>query len=244
MAYASIAGRARTSAKNPRAFGICDRCGFNYNHINLKWQFDYAGAGLINKRILVCDVCYDTPQAQLRAIVVPADPTPIMNARTENFAEASTDYMTIAAPTVKDPLTGIPIPSTTSLITQDGVNLTDQVVGRPTGYDPNAVMPLNGTTAYNVVLNPLSISANDTRTVTVTFSSAHNLSTNAQISVEGLSNNAADGIFSITVTTATAFTYQTNTVIKSGGLLQGNSRMATALVGLPYDYSQIPQTGA
>ena len=81
MGYASRAGRARTSATNPQAHAICDRCGFRYNHVDLRWQFDWRGATMQNTRMLVCDTCYDQPQAQLRAIIVPADPVPIQNPR-------------------------------------------------------------------------------------------------------------------------------------------------------------------
>jgi hypothetical protein len=243
MAYASISGRARTSSKNPQAFAICDRCGFTYNHVDLKWQFDYAGAGLINKRILVCNPCYDTPQEQLRAIIVPSDPIPIQNPRVQDWANSETDDVTTNAPTVYDPITGIPVPSTTNIVTQDGQNVTMQVLGRPVGLSQNAVMPLFEQTAFNVTLNPLSITSSGTSTIYVTFSTAHGLSTNAQIAVEGLSNNLADGIYSITVTTATAFTYQVNNAIPSSSLLQGTTLMTTALVGLPYNYNQIPLTG-
>lgn len=237
-------GRASVSSRNPRAFGICDRCGFLYNHDRLQWQFDYAGAGLINKRILVCSPCLDTPQNQLRSIILPADPVPIMNPRVENYAAAETDNIAINAPTVTDFWTGIPIPSTTDIITQDGQSVTTQVSGKPTGLDQNAVMPLFNQDNYRVVLSPLSISSQTgTSTITVTFSSAHGLNTNDQIAVEGLTNNLADGIYSVTVTTATAFTYQVDNAIPVGGLLQGTTLMVTALVGLPYNYNQIPLTG-
>jgi len=237
-------GRASVSSRNPRAFGICDRCGFLYNHDRLQWQFDYAGAGLINKRILVCRPCLDTPQNQLRAIVLPADPVPIQNPRVQDYASAETDNLAINAPTVLDPITGIPVPSTTDIVTQDGISITTQVLGKPTGLDQNAVMPLFGTEEYRVVLYPLSVtSQTGTSTITVTFSSAHGLSTNDQIAVQGLTNNLADGAYSITVTTATAFTYQVNNAIPAGGLLQGTTLMVTALVGLPYNYNQIPLTG-
>ena len=237
-------GRASVSSRNPRAFGICDRCGFLYNHDRLQWQFDYAGAGLINKRILVCRPCLDTPQNQLRAIVLPADPTPIQNPRVQDYVAAETDNIAINAPTVTDFWTGIPMPSTTNVVTQSGQNLTTQPIGQPTGLDQNAVMPLFNQTHYRVVLSPLSISSQTgTSTITVTFSSAHGLNTNDQIAVQGLTNNKADGFYSVTVTTATAFTYQTNNAIPAGGLLQGTTLMVTALVGLPYNYNQIPLTG-
>lgn len=101
-------GRARVSSRNPQAFAICDRCGFLYNHNRLQWQFDWAGASLINKRILVCDSCNDKPQQQLRAIVVPADPVPIMNPRTQDYVSASTDYRVTQGNSI-NALTGIPV---------------------------------------------------------------------------------------------------------------------------------------
>ena len=151
MGYASQAGRARTSSRNPQAHAICDRCGFRYNWVDLKWQYDWRGATLQNIRILVCNTCYDTPQEQLRAIVVPADPTPIINARVQDFALAETDNFTISTPTVYDPTTGIPIPPTTNIVTQDGDNLNTQVIGAPVGLDANAVMPLYGQKHYRVL---------------------------------------------------------------------------------------------
>lgn len=49
---------------------------------------DWAGTTLINKQLLVCRPCYDRPQEQLRAIVLPADPVPIRNPRPQNFDES------------------------------------------------------------------------------------------------------------------------------------------------------------
>jgi len=244
MGYASLSGRARTSSRNPQAHAICDRCGFRYNHYQLKWQYDWGGASLINKRMLVCDPCYDTPQNQLRAIILPADPMPIVNPRTEPFADAETNTLVVSAGAPKDPTTGIPIYPTVGLVTQDGQTVTTQPIGAPTGFDQNAVMPLYNGVTYRVKLNPTSIaSQTGNNVVTVTFPLAHNLNTNDQIAVEGLTNNLADGFYSITVTTGTAFTYQTNNAISAGNLLQGTTLMVTALVGLPYGYTQIPQTG-
>jgi len=42
---------------------------------------------------------------------------------------------------------------------------------------------------------------------------------------------------------ATAFTYQTYSGIPSAALLTGTTNMVTALVGLPYGYTTIPQIG-
>jgi hypothetical protein len=121
--------------------------------------------------------------------------------------------------------------------------LLTQQVGPPTGLTQGAIMPLLGKEHFSVELNPLSITAIGTDVITVTFPAAHGLLTDAQISVDGLSNPKAGGFYSITVTTATAFTYQTNTVIPAGSLLTGTTNMVTALVGLPYGFTQIPQTG-
>jgi hypothetical protein len=243
MAYASIAGRARTSASNPQAHAICDRCGFRYNHVDLSWQYDWRGASLQNTRILVCSTCMDAPQEQLRAIVVPADPTPITQARVQDFEQAETDYQTISQATVYDPITGIPIPSTTTLVTQNGQNLLTQQVGIPANLDQSAVMPLDGKTDYRVKLSPLSVTSTGTDQITVTFPAVHGLSTNDQIVVQGLANVHANGAYSITVTTATVFAYQTNTVIPAGSLLTGTTLMVTANIGMPYGFIQLPQTG-
>ena len=94
-------GRAAVSPSNPRAFAICDRCGFLYNHVHLQWQFDYRGAALMNTRILVCDSCLDVPQNQLRNIVIPADPTPIMNARIQDYLLAENDVRTTSGQTYR-----------------------------------------------------------------------------------------------------------------------------------------------
>lgn len=133
MGYASQSGRARTSATNPQAHAICDRCGFRYNHVNLKWQYDWAGASLINKRILVCNTCYDEPQEQLRAIVVPADPMPIINPRVQDFVTAEQNTRVTSGQNSVDPITNIPIINGDTRITQnDSVRVTQQT-GEPPG---------------------------------------------------------------------------------------------------------------
>jgi len=144
MAYASRLGRARISAKNPQAAAVCDRCGGVLNHADLSWQYDWAGAGLINKRLLVCGPCMDTPQQQLRSIVLPADPMPIMNARPQNYVDAATDIRTTQGNTVNFK-TGIPVPGGDVRITQtDEQRVTQQTgfasgsLNEQPGTDPNA----------------------------------------------------------------------------------------------------------
>lgn len=246
-------GRAKVSARNPQAFGICDRCGILYNHNQLQWQFDWAGASLINKRILVCDTCNDTPQQQLRAIVLPADPVPILNPRIQDYGTAETDYRTTQGNTTNT-RTGIPVPGGDVRATQNNDTRVTQEIGgtrydisEQPGLDQNAIMPLQtqntSVNSYYVNISITSVVSNGAGLATVTCPSAHNLANGVQISVEGLSEATANGFYSITVTTATAFTYQLNPVLSAGSLLTSTTKMVTSNAGLPYGFSQVPQTG-
>lgn len=145
MAYASKQGRARVSASSPQAAAVCDRCGFVYQHSSLHWQFDYAGASLINKRLLVCRTCYDTPQEQLRAVVIPADPMPIINPRVQDFVTAETSTRFTSGQNTVDATTNIPVISGDVRITEDDNDRVTQQTGEPPGglneqpgTDPNA----------------------------------------------------------------------------------------------------------
>lgn len=142
MAYASKFGRARLSGG---AYAICDRCGFGYNHAELSWQMDYAGTGLINKRILSCPRCLDVPQNQLRTIVIPADPVPIQNPRVPNFVYAASDVRVTSGQDSVDFWTNIPIPGgdiritenlNTRVLVQTGA--ADGSLNNEPGTDPNA----------------------------------------------------------------------------------------------------------
>jgi hypothetical protein len=78
-------GRATVSTYRPRAFAVCDRCGFVYNHDDLIWQNEWRGPQLQNLRFLVCQPCLDKPQEQLRTFLIPADPIPIDTPRPEDY---------------------------------------------------------------------------------------------------------------------------------------------------------------
>lgn len=105
MGYATKLGRARISPSRPQAAGVCDRCGFIFTHSDLRFQFDYAGAGLVNRQVLVCRRCEDDPQPQLKAIVLPADPVPINNPRPMDFASQRQDKRITIGETIVDPKT-------------------------------------------------------------------------------------------------------------------------------------------
>jgi hypothetical protein len=126
MSYASIAGRARTSSVNPQAHAICDRCGFRYNHVDLQFQFDWAGATVQNKRILVCRSCLDKMQSQLRAITLPGDPPPILNPRPELYATDATNFRVTSGMDTVNSKTGIPVPGGEFRITEDDSNRVTQ----------------------------------------------------------------------------------------------------------------------
>jgi len=243
MAYASKAGRARVSARNPQAFGVCDRCSMWYNHVDLRWQYQWAGAKLNNIRLLVCQHCYDEPQQQKRAIVLTADPLPVINARVEPYAQDETNFHTTVVPPIIDPITGLNVAQGQNLLTQDGKYMVEQPVGAPNGLESYAISPLNGSVHYGVVLPLLSVSSDGSNKVTVTCNGVHGLSTNDQISIEDLANTDACGFYSVTVTTATAFTYLTAKTIPSESLLQSQTVAKTVIVGLPYGFDQIPLVG-
>lgn len=71
---------------NPEGAGVCDRCGRWYNLCTLTWQDQWAGTHLYNIQALVCRECYDVPQEQLRTIILPPDPPPLLNSRVPDFA--------------------------------------------------------------------------------------------------------------------------------------------------------------
>jgi hypothetical protein len=142
-------GRAKVSTKNPRAFAICDRCQFLYNHYRLSWQFDWAGPTLKNKQILVCKRCLDEYQEGLRAIVLPVDPVPIANPRVQNYSYAANSGRQTSGQNNVDFWTGIPIPEGDTRVTSNsglngGVRVTQQTGEPPGGHntepgtDPNA----------------------------------------------------------------------------------------------------------
>lgn len=78
-----VPGHARINPSAPTAIGVCDRDGFQYNHSDLQWQFEWRGAELVNIGILVCPACLDVPAQWLRPIVLGPDPIPIRNPRPE-----------------------------------------------------------------------------------------------------------------------------------------------------------------
>jgi hypothetical protein len=100
-------GRANISQIYPRALAICDRCGFMYNHDDLTWQYQWRGTKLQNIRFLVCETCLDIPQEQLRTIIIPMDPVPIMNARPEDYINADNPMSALGYSAISNTVTPI-----------------------------------------------------------------------------------------------------------------------------------------
>jgi hypothetical protein len=77
--------RAEVDPSAPAAWATSDRSGFVGNHADLRWQHDYAGFDVVSQNFLVFPDEYDVPNRQLGALILPPDPTPIMNARPEQY---------------------------------------------------------------------------------------------------------------------------------------------------------------
>jgi hypothetical protein len=121
-------GRGRVSARKPQALATCDRCGLTYNHKDLVWQWDWRGTNLQNLKILVCKrTCLDKPQIQLRAIVIPPDPLPVINARPEMYSVEVPSYMATLA--------------NQRFVTTSGMHLTMMIRVTPTQFPPGFLPP-------------------------------------------------------------------------------------------------------
>lgn len=242
MGYASRSGRARVNSRNPQAFGVCDRCAMWYNHADLRWQYDWAGASLINKRILVCDTCYDEPQQQLRAIALSADPIPVINPRTEPYLWDNTDYRQVSGYNTVSPTTGIPVPQGDTRVTSDtNLPTPDKRVTQQTGEPPNGLNEKPGTDPNAVTYrNVVNASNNGIGQIRLTLPTTNGMITNQKVivrDVNGVPN--ADGYFVISVVNSTQIDLQnsvfTGSYISGGYVINDPS--------LPRGFDEVPKTG-
>jgi hypothetical protein len=79
-------GRASVDPENPATWAVCDRCGMLYCLHDLTWQHDWRGNAMANLRLLVCSRCLDAPSPWYRSLVLPPDPSPIINVRSNLYA--------------------------------------------------------------------------------------------------------------------------------------------------------------
>lgn len=242
MGYASRSGRARTSSRNPQAFAVCDRCALWYNHSSLRWQYDWAGASLINKRILVCNTCYDEPQQQLRAIIIPADPVPIVNPRTEPYQWDSTDYRQVSGYNTTNAQTGLPVPQgDVRVTTENSAPTPDKRVVQQTGEPPYGTNQLPGTdpnaVTYRTVTNAVD---NGSGLVRLTIATTNGMRTGQSVTVQEVGGvSAADGDWTITVINNT-------TIDLDGSAFSGSYTSGGYVINnpsLPRGFAEIPRTG-
>jgi hypothetical protein len=67
-------------------WATCDDCGFIWNLPRFQNQREWGGFSLINKFTLVCPKCLDVPNEQLRTLILPPDPDPVIFARPEQYS--------------------------------------------------------------------------------------------------------------------------------------------------------------
>src|SRR5215472_14035582 len=103
-------GRARVNATSPRAFGVCDRCGFWHNLEDLGYQHEWRGPRLVNIRLRVCPKCMDRPFIFNKPIIYPPDPVPVYDPRPENFPNANNGSPVTPLPWPVQPV-GPPVPT-------------------------------------------------------------------------------------------------------------------------------------
>lgn len=242
MGYASRSGRARTSARNPQAFAICDRCAIWYNHVDLKWQYDWAGASLINKRILVCNTCYDEPQQQLRAIIIPADPTPIINPRVEPYAWDEIDRRQLSGYNTTNQQTGIPVQQGDTRVTTIDGDIPDRTrVTQQTGEAPYGTNQKPGTDPNAVTFRDITnVTNNGIGIIRVTVSVTSGFITGQRVIINDVDGvDAANGKWTITVINPSQFDLQNSSftgAYVSGGYVINNP-------SLPYGFDEVPKTG-
>lgn len=120
-------GRGKVSIRKPSALAVCDLCGFTYNLTDLVWQVQWSGVKLQNLRLLVCRrTCQDTPQPQLKTIIIPPDPMPVLNPRPENYAATVPSNLATETPSFGG----------SDLTTEAGDNLVWEIQDTPLP-DPN-----------------------------------------------------------------------------------------------------------
>jgi len=230
-------GRAKVSTRSPDPFAICDGCGFLYNHSELRFQLQWSGNKLVNLRQLVCRRCNDIPQTQLRAIVLPADPMPIMNPRVQNYQAASTDYRATSGQNTVNPTTGIPIPGNTLRITENDDFRVTQQTGEPPGgtntlpgTDPNAV-------TYRIISNAAD---NGSGLIRLTVNTTNGMITGQKVTIgDVVGTTEANGNWTVTVISLTEIDLQSSAftnAYSSGGYVVNNP-------ALPYGFIEIPKTG-
>jgi hypothetical protein len=210
--------------------------------VNLRWQYDWAGASLINKRILVCNTCYDEPQQQLRAIIIPADPTPIINPRVEPYAWDEIDRRQVSGNNTTNPQTGIPVQQGDTRVTTIDGDIPDRTrVTQQTGEAPYGTNQKPGTDPNAVTFRDITnVTNNGIGIIRVTVSVTSGFITGQRVIINDVDGvDAANGKWTITVINPSQFDLQNSSftgAYVSGGYVINNP-------SLPYGFDEVPKTG-
>ena len=86
MAFGDKSGRAKTDPNSPRAFAVCDYCGEWHNRLDLIDQAEWYGDVLQDTGYRACYRCISQPQPQLKPVILPEDPVPIVDPRVEVYS--------------------------------------------------------------------------------------------------------------------------------------------------------------
>ena len=139
-------GSAKADPHNPRAWAICDACGFLYDKQDLNWQFEWFGPRTQNTNMLKCDRCLDVLQEQLRSIVLPSDPEPVANPRPE-------------ASTLDNPLTSVATNSIGNMTQGGGLAaIADSATNKPIAFSACLFRSISGNNTVGVSWAGLSTS--------------------------------------------------------------------------------------
>tara|TARA_R110000822_G_scaffold143954_10_gene282533 strand:+ start:3534 stop:4172 length:639 start_codon:yes stop_codon:yes gene_type:complete len=211
--------------------------------VNLRWQYDWAGASLINKRILVCNTCYDEPQQQLRAIIIPADPTPIVNPRVEPYAWDEIDRRQLSGYNTTNAQTGIPVQQGDTRVTTIDGDIPDRTrVTQQTGEAPYGTNQKPGTDPNAVTFRDITnVTNNGIGIIRVTVSVTSGFITGQRVIINDVDGvDAANGKWTITVINPSQFDLQNSSftgAYVSGGYVINNP-------SLPYGFDEVPKTGS
>lgn len=181
---------AVVNPNNPVAFAQCDRCGKWRNQPDLVFQLEWAGQHLYDVQILVCkDTCYDKPNEQLRTIVLPPDPPPVVDARPPNFNyEEAGPVQTTLSSNVAQGAFNLPVASV------DGFEVGNLVwvqLNNAT-YGQFPVIGVDSTSNVITIAAPLSFSAPSGGSVT--YAGTTSAFPTAEASLGGSGGLVADGV--------------------------------------------------
>jgi len=190
----------------------------------------------------VCEPCYDEPQNQLRAIVLPADPMPIVNPRVEPYAWDEIDRRQVSGYNAVSPTTGIPIPQgDTRVTTANNAATNDTRVTQQTGEAPGGTNQLPGTDPNAVTYrNVINVTNNGIGAIRLTINTTNGMKTGQRVNVQEVDGVAnANGVWYITVINFSQIDLQNSTFV--GNYISGGYVINEP--ALPYGFDEIPRTG-